>query len=268
MSTILITGAAGGVGTLMRPRLARPGRTLRLLDIAPLEPAGEGEETVRASITDLEAMTRACDGVEAVIHLGGISLEAPWAQIIDVNINGTYTVFEAARRAGVPRVIFASSNHVVGFHTPDEFPLSEATIPLPDTYYGVSKVAGEGIGALYAKRYGLDVISIRILSCFPKPRSLRMLSTWLSPDDGARLLEACLTVEKPGYRVVYGVSANTRGGWVSLDEARALGYEPKDDSEAYAAELIARDGEPDPGDPVFTYLGGDFTLPKLNAENL
>jgi hypothetical protein len=129
-------------------------------------------------------------------------------------------------------------------------------------------VAGEGIGALYAKRYGLDVISIRILSCFPKPRSLRMLSTWLSPNDGARLLEACLTVEKPGYRVVYGVSANTRGGWVSLDEARALGYEPKDDSEAYAAELIARDGEPDPGDPVFTYLGGDFTLPKLNAENL
>ncbi len=268
MSTILITGAAGGVGTLMRPRLARPGRTLRLLDVAPLDPAGEGEETVQASVTDLEAMTRACDGVEAVIHLGGISLEAPWARIIDVNINGTYTVFEAARRAGVPRVIFASSNHVVGFHTPDEFPLPEATIPLPDTYYGVSKVAGEGIGALYAKRYGLDVISIRILSCFPQPRNLRMLSTWLSPDDAARLFEACLVAEKPGYRVVYGVSANTRGGWVSLDEARALGYEPKDDSEVYAAELIAREGEPDPGDPAFTYLGGDFALHKYNAENL
>jgi len=269
LSTILITGAAGGVGTLMRPRLARPGRTLRLLDLAPLDPAaGPGEEVVRASVTDLDAMTQACAGADALIHLGGISLEAPWQRILDVNINGTYTVFEAARRAGVPRVVFASSNHSVGFHTPDEYPLPEAIVPLPDTYYGVSKVAGEAIGALYAKRYGLDVISIRILSCFARPRNIRMLSTWLSPDDCARLLEACLAADKPGYRVVYGVSDNTRGGWVSLDEARALGYEPKDDSEAYAAELIARDGEPDPGDPVLAHLGGDFTLPDKNAEYL
>lgn len=269
MSTILITGAAGGVGTLMRPRLAQPGRTLRLLDLAPLDPAaGPGEEAVQASVTDLDAMTRACAGADALIHLGGISLEAPWERILDVNINGTYTVFEAARRAGVPRVIFASSNHTVGFHTPDEYPLPEAIVPFPDTYYGVSKVAGEAIGALYAKRYGLDVISIRILSCFAQPRNIRMLATWLSPDDCARLLEACLAAEKPGYRVVYGVSDNTRGGWVSLDGARALGYEPKDDSEAYAAELVARDGEPDPGDPVLAHLGGDFTLPDKNAEYL
>jgi nucleoside-diphosphate-sugar epimerase len=269
LSTILITGAAGGVGTLMRPRLARPGRTLRLLDLAPLDPAaGPGEEGVRDSVTDLNAMIRACTGVDAVVHLGGISLEAPWARIIDVNINGTYTVFEAARRAGVPRVVFASSNHAVGFHTPDEFPLPEAVVPFPDTYYGVSKVAGEAIGALYAKRYGMDVISIRILSCFEKPRTQRMLSTWLSPDDCARLLEACLSAEKPGYRVVYGVSANTRGGWVSLDEARALGYEPKDDSETHAAELIAREGEPDPTDPIFAYLGGDFTFPGKDADYL
>jgi nucleoside-diphosphate-sugar epimerase len=269
LSTILITGAAGGVGTLMRPRLARPGRTLRLLDLAPLDPAaGPGEEAVRDSVTDLDAMTAACRGADAVIHLGGISLEAPWQRILDVNINGTYTVFEAARRAGVPRVVFASSNHAVGFHTPDEFPLPEAIVPFPDTYYGVSKVAGEALGALYAKRYGLDVISIRILSCFERPKNLRMLATWLSPDDCARLLEACLAADKPGYRVVYGVSANTRGGWVSLDEARALGYEPKDDSEAFAAELIARDGEPVPGDPVLAHLGGDFTLPDKNAEYL
>ena len=269
MSTILITGAAGGVGTLMRPRLARPGRTLRLLDLAPLAPAaGPGEEAVQASVTDLDAMTAACAGADALIHLGGISVEAPWDRILDVNINGTYTVFEAARRAGVPRVVFASSNHAVGFHTPDEYPLPEAIVPFPDTYYGVSKVAGEAVGALYAKRYGLDVISIRILSCFEQPRNLRMLSTWLSPDDCARLLEACLAADKPGYRVVYGVSDNTRGGWVSLDEARALGYEPKDDSEVFAAGLIARDGEPGPGDPVLAYLGGDFTLPDKNAEYL
>jgi NADP-dependent aldehyde dehydrogenase len=269
LSTILITGAAGGIGTMIRPRLARPGRTLRLLDFVPLEPApGTGEEPIRASITDLDAMIRACTGVEAVIHLAGISTEAPWERILEANINGTRTVFEAARRAGVPRVVFASSNHAVGFHTPDEYPLPEAVVALPDTHYGVSKVAGEALGALYAKRYGLDVISIRILSCYPEPKTLRMLSTWLSPGDCARLLEACLSAEKPGYRVVYGVSGNTRGGWVSLDEARALGYEPEDDAEAYAAGLTARDGEPDPADPLFAHLGGDYCSPRLDADNL
>lgn len=267
MPTILITGAAGGVGTLMRPRLARAGRTLRLLDIAELTP-GEGEEVVQASVTDMDAMVEACRGVEAVIHLGGQSTEARWDRIIDVNINGTYTVFEAARRAGVPRVVYASSNHAVGFHTPDEYPLSEDATTLPDTYYGVSKVAGEALGALYAKRYGLDVICVRILTCFAEPTNLRHLSTWLSPDDGARLFEACLAAEKPGYRIVYGVSENTRGGWVSLEGAKALGYESHDDAEVYFEKLTASAGPIDPADRLFAHIGGNFTFPELDAENL
>ena len=267
MATILITGAAGGIGTLMRPRLARPGRVLRLLDVAPLT-AGEGEEVITASVTDLAALEAACAGVDAVIHLGGISLEAPWADILEVNINGTYTVYEAARRAGVPRVMFASSNHAVGFHTPDEYPLGEDVVTLPDTYYGVSKVTGEALGALYHHRYGLEVICIRIMTCFAKPGNVRALSTWLSPDDCARLLEACLAAEKPGYRIVYGVSANTRGGWVSLDEARALGYEPQDDAEVFAAEVLAGHGEPAADSPSLRYLGGDFTFPHFDAEAL
>jgi hypothetical protein len=266
-STVLITGAAGGVGTLMRPRLARPDRTLRLFDIAPIE-AGQGEEVVCASVTDLAAITEACRGVDAVIHLGGQSLEARWERILEVNIDGTYKLFEAARRAGVPRVIFASSNHAVGYHTPDEYPLSEDAPTLPDTYYGVSKVNGEALGALYHYRYGLDVICIRILTCFPKPPDQRALSTWLSPDDCARLFEACLAAEKPGYRVVYGVSANTRGGWVSLDGARELGYEPQDDAEVFAAELIAERGELPPDDELFRYLGGGFTFSRFDADNL
>lgn len=267
MSTILITGAAGGVGAILRPRLARPGRTLRLLDLAELTP-GEGEEAIRGSVTDPDAMIEACQGVDAVIHLGGQATEAPWERILEVNIHGTYTVFEAARRAEVPRVVFASSNHAVGFHTPDEYPLPEDVTVYPDTYYGVSKVAGEGLGALYAKRYGLDVICIRILSCFPEPPNLRALSTWLSPDDAGRLFEACLTVPDPGYRIVYGVSANTRGGWVSLDGARALGYRPQDDAEAYLGKLTAEHGPIDPADPIFTYLGGNFCFPNLDADNL
>jgi len=265
MPTILITGAAGSIATMLRPRLARPGRVLRLLDIVPLAvPAGPGEAAVTASVTDMAAMTAACAGADAVIHLGGLPSEDAWAPIFDVNINGTYTVFEAARRAGVPRVLFASSNHAVGFRPRESFPVTEDASPVPDTYYGVSKAAGEALAALYARRYGIDAICVRILSCSERPVNARMLSTWLSPDDAGRLFEACLTAPSPGFRVIYGVSANTRGGWVSLDGARALGYHPRDDAESYAAGLLAA-GEPDPADPVFRYLGGEFTFPSLDA---
>jgi len=265
--TILITGAAGAIGTMLRPRLARPGRTLRLLDVVGLT-AGPAEEVISASVTDMAAMTAACRGASAVIHLASISGEAPWEEILRVNIQGTYVAFEAARRAGVPRVIFASSNHAVGFAPRERFPVPDYAFPAPDTYYGVAKVTGEGLAALYHYRYGLDAICIRILTCLPQPRSARSLSTWLSPDDAGRLFEACLTAADPGFRVAYGVSANTRGGWVSLAEARSLGYEPRDDAEAYAAEVIASRGEPDPADPVLAYLGGEYTLPAYDAAHL
>jgi uronate dehydrogenase len=114
----------------------------------------------------------------------------------------------------------------------------------------------------------MDAICLRILSCSDRPRTVRDLSTWLSPDDTGRLFEACLTTEEPGFRVAYGVSANTRGGWVSLAEARSLGYQPEDDAEVFAADVIAARGEPDPADPVLGHLGGDFCLPGLDAEFL
>ena len=267
MSIILITGAAGIVGTMLRPRLARPGQTLRLLDIAPLT-AGPGEECVPASATNLDAMTEACRGADAVIHLAGISGEASWERIRDVNIEGGYVAFEAARRAGVPRVIFASSNHAVGFTPRSEFPVPDYEFPAPDTYYGVSKVATEALASLYHNRYGLDAICIRILTCFPKPPDRRALSTWLSPDDAGRLFEACLTAEHPGFRVVFGVSANTRGGFVSLDEARALGYQPQDDAEFYAAEILAADPDrdvPDEDLSALRNLGGAYAIPGQDA---
>ena len=198
MPTILITGAAGSIGTMLRSRLAGQGRVLRLLDVAPLPGgAGPGEESVTASVTDMAAMTAACAGADAIIHLGGIPSEAAWAPVLDININGTYTVFEAARRTGVPRVVFASSNHAVGFAPRESFPVPDDAPPAPDTYYGVSKAAGEALAALYASRYGLDAICVRILSCFERPLTARMLSTWLSPDDAGRLFEACLPRPPP-----------------------------------------------------------------------
>jgi uronate dehydrogenase len=268
--TIVITGAAGNIGSMLRTRLARPDRTLRLLDIDPIT-AGAGEEAVQASITDMAVMTQACRGADALIHLAGISGEASWERILDFNINGSYVAFEAARRAGVPRVIYASSNHAVGFTPRSRFPVPDYTFPAPDTYYGVSKVAAEGLAGLYHYRYGMDTICIRIMSCFAKPLDRRALSTWLSPDDAGRLFDACLTAEQPGFRVIFGVSANTRGPVVSLDEARALGYQPQDDAEAYVAEVLAKDpyGDiPDDHDPVLRYLGGDFTSAVLNAPRM
>ncbi|WP_435855080.1 NAD-dependent epimerase/dehydratase family protein [Streptomyces murinus] len=260
---IVITGAAGGVGTLLRPRLARAGRTLRLLDVAPVPAAAEGEdvETVRLSVTDLPAMCEALTGVDAVIHLGGLSVEGPWDEILDININGTRTVLEAARRAGVPRVIIASSSHAVGFHPRSEGEAPDYLFPRPDTYYGVSKVAAEALGSLYHDRYGLDVVCVRIGGCFERPIATRQLATWLSPADCARLMEALIAAPSPGFRVVWGVSDNTRR-WFALDEARALGYEPQDDAERFAGEL---EGRHDPLDEI--YLGGAFCSPSLNADD-
>ena len=265
MQRILITGAAGMVGTSLRPRLARPGRALRLLDVRAPErldlPAAAAEETLVASVTDLAAMTAACAGVDAVVHLGGQSREAGVEEVLRVNAYGSYCVLEAARRAGVRRVVLASSSHAVGFHTRPE-PLDgglPADVPVrPDTLYGWSKTAVEAAGRMYVDRFGLDVICLRIGLWFPTPPGVRGLAMWLSPEDGARLVEACLAAESPGFRIVWGISRNTRRWW-SLAEGEALGYFPKDDAEEYAAALVAEHGEPDwTGDPVLYRVGGQW----------
>jgi nucleoside-diphosphate-sugar epimerase len=268
---ILITGASGGLGQLMRPRLRRPGRVLRLLDVvapAPAEP-GEAVEPITASVTDAEAMAEACADVDAIIHLGGHSRETAWADAMQVNIDGTHTLLEAARHAGVGRVILASSNHAVGFREIAEAadgPLPADSSPRPDTYYGVSKAAIEALGSLYHSRFGIDVIAVRIGSCFetPLPLGPRGLITWLSPDDGARLFEACLAYQSPGYRLIWGVSDNTRR-ICSLAEAEALGYKSLDNAERFADQLLAGDGAEA---LKFPYLGGAaFCEAPLGAPN-
>lgn len=260
---LLITGAAGALGSLLRPRLAAPGRTLRLLDVAPLGNAAEGEELITASVTDADAMAAACAGVDAVLHLGGISKEAPWDEILDVNIGGTRTVLEAMAQAGVPRFLFASSNHAVGYYTRDDAPVPADAPVRPDTYYGASKAAGEALARLYHERYELDVTCLRIGTCFEKPGSPRGLATWMSPDDGARLVEAALAVPGPGFRFVWGISRNTRRWW-SLDEGEAIGYHPVDDAEKFADEYL-HGVEPDLSDPVHHVLGGQFCAVPLGS---
>lgn len=258
LRNVLLTGAAGGVGTLMRERLPRYGYRLRLFDITPIEGA---RDAVIADIRDNDALHSAARGVDAIIHLAGIPHEAPFEKILGTNIDGTYHVYEAARACGVRRVVFASSNHAVGFTPRPAAPgeLLPVTTPIrPDTYYGVSKVFGEALASLYADKYGVETVSIRIGSCFAKPRSVRMLDTWLSPDDCARLLHAALTAPEVGHTIVYGLSANTRSWW-DMAPARALGYEPQDNSEVFAAEILAHQDGLDPEGPDYRLLGGRFT---------
>lgn len=269
MGPVLVTGAAGRIGTWLRGGLPERGWAVRCLDVVPVPDVRPGEEQLVADVTDLAAMVDAMDGVSAVVHLAGVVGESTWPAISHTNIEGTYATIEAARRAGVQRVVLASSNHASGFTSrPAEGLLREEDAPpRPDTYYGVAKVAMEALGSLYADRYGMDVVCLRIGSAFPEPTTVRMLATWLSPDDAVSLVEAALTAPSPGFSVVWGVSANTRNWW-DLSAARALGYEPADDAEVYAEALIEVHGEPDPADPVHSRVGGQYTLPEFDAENV
>ncbi|WP_336204882.1 NAD-dependent epimerase/dehydratase family protein [Nonomuraea sp. LPB2021202275-12-8] len=260
---ILMTGAAGKVGTLLRPRLARDGRTLRLSDLQPLEP-GPGEELVLADLVDEAAMATAMKDVDAVIHLGGQSREHPWADIVRANIDGTQVLMEAARREGVRHLVLMGSHHAAGFHTrpPSGEELPDYAFPRPDTFYGVSKVVMEGLGSLYHDRFGMNVTVIRLGTCNEGSADTRGLATWISPDDLARLVEAALTA--PGFHVVWGVSDNARRWW-SLREAEAIGYASQDDSEPQAEALIAEHGEPDLTEPLHDRAGGVFTLKELGG---
>ena len=266
---VLVTGAAGLIGGWLRGALPERGWALRSLDVVPIDDVRPGEEHLVADVTDLAAMVDAATGASAVVHLAGVATESTWPAISHANIEGTYCVLEAARRAGVPRVVLASSNHATGYTPrPEDGLLTEADAPhRPDTYYGVSKATMEALGSLYVDRYGLDVVCLRIGSAFPEPTSLRHLSTWLSPTDTVGLVDAALRAPSPGFAVVWGVSDNTRRWW-DLTAARALGYEPVDDAEVHAAALLEVHGEPDLTDPVHARVGGEFATAEYDAERV
>jgi uronate dehydrogenase len=247
---IVITGANGQIGSLLRRSLRRPDRHLRLLDLdqQPALEQGESATLIQGSFLDAETMDHAAEGAEAIVHLGGLSTGGyTWREYLEVNIQGTREVLEAARRCDVSRVVYASSNHAVGFHPLDgEGAVPDYLFPRPDS-----------LCSLYHDRYGVDVVCLRIGSFQERPRDRRMLWSWLSPSDCTRLVEAALSVASPGFRVVWGVSANSRGV-VSLDEAHAIGYYPEDDAEVYAEDLVS-DGE---GTVTSgTLLGGPYAKP-------
>ncbi|SFJ24036.1 NAD(P)-dependent oxidoreductase [Caulobacter sp. UNC279MFTsu5.1] len=241
---ILLLGAAGGIGSAIRLGLAGRYGLMRLADITPLAPARSGEETVHADLLDLPTLVAAMAGIDTVIHMAGVPVEPEtnaWDQVLPANIVGVHNLFEAARRAGVKRVLFASSHHAAGFHRRDT-PTAETMVPRPDSYYGVSKVFGEAMGRMYADKFGLQVLSLRIGAYRDRPFDIRQLSVWISPRDMVELVRCGIEAADFGYATVYGVSGNTRSFWDNSDVA-FLGYAPRDNAEDWAVEVLAGPGE-------------------------
>jgi uronate dehydrogenase len=256
MKKVLLTGAAGGVGARLRKLLPPIYPNLLLSDIKTPADLQPDEKFIAADLADLSAVERICEGVEGIIHLGGFSVEGPWETILQANIIGLYNTYEAARRQGVRRIVFASSNHAVGFYRRDEKIGPDVTVR-PDSRYGVSKAFGEALGALYADKYGLEVFNIRIGNVDDKPIDARRLAIWLKPEDLVQLIRIGLEHPDVRYEVVYGASDNARAWWDN-SRAQAFGYKPTGRSEDHVDFAMERQKQtgPDPIGDIFQ--GGTF----------
>jgi uronate dehydrogenase len=260
LGTVAVTGAAGGIGSAVRPALRREAARLILLDRVPLRPEAANEEAHTVDLRDAGAVAAALSGADRVLHLGGVPDEAPLPDLLDANVLGTHHVLEAARRTGAARVVLAGSNRVTGFH-----PAGHRTAPddpvRPDGLYGVSKVAVEALGRLYADKFGLPVVCLRIGSFEPRPTEPRHLATWLSPRDCVGFVRAALAAPaSTRFAAVYAVSANTRRFW-ELPDPAVLDYTPVDDAEDHARGIPGADAPADPAAPqAGPYARPEFTL--------
>ncbi|EPX87641.1 Nucleoside-diphosphate-sugar epimerase [Rubellimicrobium thermophilum DSM 16684] len=264
MERLLITGAAGNLGRVMRRRLASRARVLRLSDIADLGPAAPHEELMPCDLADEAAVHRLVAGCDAILHLGGISVEDRFERILQANIRGVYNLYEAARAHGQPRIIFASSNHTVGFYPQDQ--RLDATVPFrPDGLYGVSKCFGEALARLYFEKFGQETALVRIGSCFEEPRDHRMLSTWLSHDDFESLIDCILRVPRLGCPVIWGVSANAAAWWDNGAVAY-LGWTPRDNAERFRDRIEQNMPRPAPDSPLAIFQGGRFTQDPIHRD--
>lgn len=254
--TILITGAAGRLGRELRRGLAPLARRLRLADVVPLTDLAPHEQAVTFDLADEAAVLAACEGVDVIVHFGGAPLERPWDEVLNSNIRGSYHIYEAARKQGVGRVIYASSVHAIGYHRLED--QIDTTAPhRPDSLYGLSKCFVEDLGRLYWDKFGIETVALRIFSSFPEPADRRMLWSWLSFADCVRLVTAALTAPRVGFTLSFGLSDNTVKP-VDNRLANHLGFAPQDNTEPFRAAVEARLPPPDARAPAVQCLGGWF----------
>lgn len=251
---LLITGAAGALGSVLRDGLAPLASTIRLTDRASISPTRSNEEIMLAELADFAAVMDVIEGCDAIVHFGAAPMERPWEEILDSSIKGGYNVYEAARRHGIKRIVYASSIHAVGYLR-REGGADTQTEHRPDTLYGLSKCFVEDLARLYFDKFGIESALLRINSCYPEPADRRHLATWLSFPDLVQLVSRCLLAERVGWTVVYGISDN-RERFFSNEKAAHLGYQPQDSAEEYREHVEARTPVGDPRDPAIEYVGG------------
>jgi len=251
---ILLTGASGKLGRMLAVALSAHGWRLRLTDIVPFpDKLPPGATFTRADLEDGVTMLRLAEGCSTILHFGGVSTEHPFEDIIGPNIRGLFHIYEAARREKA-RVVFASSNHSIGFYERSETITPEDPFR-PDGYYGLSKAYGELMGRLYWDKHGVESIFIRIGSAYPEPIDARMLASWLSYGDLSRLIERCVLTPQTGCAVIWGASNNARMTWWEKDARASLGWAPKDSADPFAGQL----GGKVTGNAVAErYMGGAF----------
>ncbi len=237
MKTILITGGSGRIGRCLRMAL-RDSYRLILFNRSGIEDLGPSEMLVRGDTSNAAALEEAGRGADVIVDMAGVSDVQPFrTALLPTNILGTYNMFECARLNRIPRVIYASTHHVIGFH-PAGAMLDDRAVLRPDSMYGVTKCFAEATGRLYAEKAGLQVICLRIGFFGPQPTDERHLAVWISPGDLARLVRAAIEAPNVQFEIVYGISHNTRRWW-DLERARqVLGYAPEDDAETYAPALL------------------------------
>jgi uronate dehydrogenase len=255
---LLLTGAAGGLGKVLRQALKPHCEVLRVSDRVDLGVAATGEEVVLCDLADKAAVHQLVQGADAVVHFGGISLEDRFEPILQANIVGVFNLYEAVRKHGVKRVVFASSNHVTGFYKQAQKIDTEAPVR-PDGLYGVSKCFGENLSRFYFDRYGIETVCLRIGSSFPVVKDRRMLSTYLSYDDLVELVRCSLFAPEVGHTVIFGASDNTVKWWDN-SKAAHIGFKPKGTSEDQRARVEAASPPLKPDDPVGIFQGGAFVL--------
>lgn len=265
LERLLITGANGKLGAVCRGRLGHLARTIRLSARKGLGEAARNEEIVYCDLGDKAAVESLVEGCDGVVHLGGQATEAPWETIRNANIDGMFNLYEAARKSSVtPRIVFASSNHAIGFHRQTER-LDANARTRPDSLYGVSKVFGEALASMYHDKFGIETAIVRIGSCFPEPQNHRMLATWMSYADFVALIERVFIVPRLGCPIIYGASANDCSWWDN-HEVAYLGWKPADNAEAFRAALDARMAPPPADDVNAVYQGGGFCAEGIHEK--
>ncbi|CAD5373494.1 Uronate dehydrogenase [Rubrivivax sp. A210] len=256
MSKVALSGAGGIVGSILRKGLRERGVDLRAAGGSrPLVPLFDGEDVMHGDLRDPAVVDRLLAGVDVLIHMAGTSVEKPLPEIIDNNLRALVEVYEGARRHKVRRVVFASSNHAFGMY-PVEERLKLASAYRPDGFYGLSKVWGEALARMYWDKHGIEGISLRIGTTMGKPpENERQLSTWMGDDDLLQLVQRCIDAPQVGYAAVWGISNNTRA-YYDLSEGNAIGYQPMQNAEDWAAEILTH---PNPLDEVARgFQGGAF----------